>query len=168
MTTLGRPPEANRTPIPRGDDPTRVAICDDRAEIRRALQAALSILSNLAIVAEAWDVSTYGHVVHAHQPDLLVLDANIPGGGANAARLVKSIRRSTIIVAYSGRHEKHVRDEMLNAGAGEFVLKTGRIGPLLETIAHHTAPHALVAGQTWEGAPTPAAAARALTNRWLV
>lgn len=128
--------------VPVGAPPTSVprtaALCDDRAEIRRSLQVALSILPGLDIVAEAWDVASCGQVVQHLRPDLLVLDVNIPGGGPAAARLVKAIRWSTVIVAYSGRSEPHIREEMLDAGAGEYVLKTGRIGPLLAAITRLT------------------------------
>lgn len=117
-----------------------VAVCDDRAEMRRSLRAALAMLPALDVVAEAWDVTTCGDVVRQLRPDLIVLDVNIPGGGASAARLVKSIRWATLIVAYSGRPERHVRAEMLGAGAGEYVLKTGRIGPLLAAVTRLTAP----------------------------
>lgn len=138
MTPLGAsgPGRANTVRRPRSDFGAgrRIAICDDRAEIRRSLRAALAMLPGLTIVAEAWDVRTCGEVVRTHRPDLVVLDVNIPGGGAAAAQLVKSIRWSTLIVAYSGRHETHVRDAMLGAGAGDSVVKTGRIGPLLEAV----------------------------------
>ena len=117
-----------------------VVLCDDRAEMRRSVRSALSTLSTLDVVAEAWDVTSCGEAVHHLRPDLVVFDVNIPGGGVAAARLVKSIRRATLIVAYSGRHERHIREEMLGAGAGEYVLKTGRIGPLLAAVTRLTAP----------------------------
>ncbi|WP_420123659.1 response regulator [Nakamurella sp.] len=120
-----------------------VVLCDDRAEMRRSVRAALTTLPALDVVAEAWDVASCGEAVHDLRPDLVVLDVNIPGGGPAAARLVKSIRWATLIVAYSGRHEEHIRAEMLGAGAGEYVLKTGRVGPLLAAVTRLTSPPAL-------------------------
>lgn len=76
-----------------------------------------------------------------------MLDVNIPGGGIQAAHLAKSIRGSILIVAYSGRGEPHVREEMLVAGADEYVLKTGRIGPLLAAVTRLMNGPALVGGQ---------------------
>lgn len=147
---IGTPWPSRPEPDPTGRSEAaggpRVVIVDDRAEIRRSLQAALAMLPGLAVVAEGWDVLTCGQIVREHRPDLVVLDVNIPGGGAAAARLVKSIRFSTRIVAYSGRHEPHVRASMLGAGAGEYVVKTGRIGPLLEAVSRLLAHPTTIAG----------------------
>lgn len=139
--------ERTPAPEPYAGGARRVAICDDRKEIRWSLRAALTTLPGLTVVAEAWDVPTCGEVVRASEPDLLVLDVNMPGGGVAATRLAKSIRGSTLIVAYSGRNEQRVREEMLGAGADEYVLKTGRIAPLLAAVTRLMNGPALVGGQ---------------------
>lgn len=140
--------QGERTSQVVGYTPNRsVVICDDTAEIRRSLQAALAMLPGLVVAGEAWDVMTCGELVRRLSPDLVVLDVNIPGGGVSAARLVKSIRRSTLILAYSGRHETVVRDAMLAAGAAEFVLKTGRVRPLLDAVRRVAAVPATLPGQ---------------------
>lgn len=81
------------------------------------------------------DLDTCADQVRRHRPDLLILDVNIPGGGGlDAARSAKTISPGITIVAYSGRQEPAVVDAMLAAGSDNFVLKTGRIKPLLDAL----------------------------------
>lgn len=122
-------------PEPRAGGRRSVVICDDRAQIRRSLREILRRCADFALVGEAWDLDTCAAQVQRHQPDLLILDVNIPGGsGIDAARSARTMSPRTTIVAYSGRHEQAVVDAMRAAGSDYFVLKTGRIKPLLDVL----------------------------------
>lgn len=111
-----------------------VVICDDRAHIRQSLREVLGYDPALTLVGEAWDLSSCEAAVRQHGPDILILDVNIPGGGVAAAKTVKLISPGTRIVAFSGRYERSVAEAMLSAGSDVFVLKTGRIRPLLDAL----------------------------------
>lgn len=122
-------------PAPLPGRPRSVVICDDRAQIRNSLRQVLGQCTDITLVGEAWDLDTCADQVRQHRPDLLILDVNIPGGGGiDAARSAKTISPGTMIVAYSGRQEQAVIDAMMSAGSDYFVLKTGRIKPLLDAL----------------------------------
>jgi DNA-binding NarL/FixJ family response regulator len=117
-----------------GKPASTVVVCDDRVQIRQSLREVLRYDPALTLVGEAWDLSSCEAVVRQHGPDVLILDVNIPGGGIAAAQAVKLISPGTRIVAFSGRYERTVAEAMLSAGSDVFVLKTGRIKPLIDAL----------------------------------
>jgi len=67
-------------------------------------------------------------------PDVLMLDVNIPGGGPNLAREVRTIHPTMHVVVFSGRDEPSVRQQMLAGGADQYLVKTGRLNLLLAAL----------------------------------
>lgn len=111
-----------------------VLVCDDRREMREAITGILELLPDLKLVGCADDAASCIAGVHDWRPDVLMLDVNIPGGGPHLAREVKSIHPAMHIVVFSGRDEAMVREEMLAAGADQYVVKTGRLAPLMTAL----------------------------------
>jgi DNA-binding NarL/FixJ family response regulator len=68
----------------------RVAVVDDHALFRAGLISLLQDMPDLEVVGEAEDGSEAVDVVYRTQPDVLLLDVNMPGMGGVAA--VKAIR----------------------------------------------------------------------------
>lgn len=63
---------------------TRVVIVDDHAMFRAGVRAELQAAAapgTLEIVAEAEDVRTAVAAIREHQPDVVLLDVHLPGGG---------------------------------------------------------------------------------------
>ena len=110
-------------------------VCDDRVELRQAIRLALSSHPALRIVGEAEDGPSCLREVGRLQPDLLILDVNMPGGGPELARQLRERWPDLFILVYSGVLLPHVQTEMLAAGADRFVLKTGRLRPLMEALS---------------------------------
>jgi two-component system nitrate/nitrite response regulator NarL len=83
----------------------RVLLCDDTAELRALLRSALEAQEGVAIVGEVGDGDDALAVAAEAQPDVVVLDLEMPGPGPEA--LLTALRRAapaTKIVTFSG-HE---------------------------------------------------------------
>jgi DNA-binding NarL/FixJ family response regulator len=111
-----------------------ILICDDQSELRAAVQEVLSSNPRYLVVGHAEDGSSCLEQVRATRPDLLILDVNMPGGGPQVARAAKAIRPQLHIVVFSGREDGKIERAMLEAGADQYVLKTGRVRPLLQAL----------------------------------
>jgi DNA-binding NarL/FixJ family response regulator len=63
--------------------PIRVLIVDDHAMFRAGVRAELGSSAGTAVdvVAEAADVDEALAAIHAHHPDVVLLDVHLPGGG---------------------------------------------------------------------------------------
>ncbi len=68
------------------------------------------------------------------------MDVTLPGGGAELVRSARAEHPGMHIVMFSGHDEASVRSDMLAAGADCYVIKTGRLKPLIE--AMDSAPRA--------------------------
>jgi DNA-binding NarL/FixJ family response regulator len=64
----------------------------------------------------------------------------MPGGGPHVATAAKAIRPRLHIVVFSGRQEKNTATAMLTAGADQYVLKTGRVRPLVQALENAYRP----------------------------
>ncbi len=67
-------------------EPIRVVVVDDHAMFRRGVRAELEAASasaggRVTVVAEAEDVDTAIAAITAEQPDVVLLDVHLPGGG---------------------------------------------------------------------------------------
>ena len=72
--------------------------------------------------------------VRTLRPDVLILDVSMPGGGPHVARAAKELNPGTHILVFSGRQDARVQEAMLAAGADQYVVKTGRLRPLLQAL----------------------------------
>ena len=111
-----------------------VFVCDDRQEVRDAISLVLSGLPRFQLVGEAVDAVTCLAGIREFHPDVLILDVSMPGGGPQAARAARELSPRMHIMVFSGRQDTQVRDAMLAAGADQYVVKTGRLRPLLEAL----------------------------------
>ncbi len=68
------------------------------------------------------------------RPDVLILDVSMPGGGPHLAKAAKELNPGMHIVVFSGRQDDKTRNAMLAAGADQYVVKTGRLQPLVEAL----------------------------------
>ena len=111
-----------------------VVICDDRPELREAICKVLFAAARFRVVGEAIDGFSCLERVRETGPDVLILDIGMPGGGPQVASAAKEIRPAMFILVFSGIRDDHKQREMLMAGADEYVVKTGRLQPLLEAL----------------------------------
>ena len=84
------------------------------------------------MIAEAGDAASCLSGDGRAQPHVLILDVNMPGGGPDVVRAVRRICPTVQIMVFSSGTSRRLRSEMLTVGADDYVIKTGRLRPLLD------------------------------------
>jgi DNA-binding NarL/FixJ family response regulator len=100
----------------------RVLLADDRAKVRSALRVLLEYGQGFKVVGEVTEVDGLLAQTKATDPDLVLLDWELPGLHANGS--LSALRRACphlCVIALSGRPE--ARRVALAAGADAFVSK---------------------------------------------
>lgn len=118
----------------------RFVIVEDQTAIREMLVEILRLDSNYQLVGEAGDGQTAVQLVLDTQPDLIVLDAKLPGlNGVDILRKVmKKVPHARVLV-FSGHENPVLVRDMLEAGAHGFIEKTAGLFEFkkgLETVAN--------------------------------
>jgi two-component system, NarL family, response regulator NreC len=115
--------------------PIRIVLADDHQVVRSGLRMLLDAERDFEVVAEAGDVESARRCVRDHQPRVLVLDLNMPGG--SSLRAIPAIREDapdTQIVVLTTEQEPVFAREALGAGALAYVLKDAADGELIEAV----------------------------------
>lgn len=115
-------------------DTCSVLVCDDRKELRDAIGDLLAQLPDFSVAGYAVDGTTCLDGVRTWRPNILILDVNMPDGGPGVAGGAKGICPTLHIVVFSGQNDDIVRHGMLAAGADQYVVKTGRLTPLIQAL----------------------------------
>lgn len=102
----------------------RILIVDDHPAIRVGLAAMLGSQPQFSVVAEAGDVPGALSACEEHQPDVVLMDLRIPGGGGVDATLAIRQRwplmRVLIVTTFDRDEDIH---RAIQAGASGYVLK---------------------------------------------
>lgn len=113
----------------------RIAIADDHAVVRDGLHMLLNDEADFEVVAEAEDVDTAKRAVRGHQPDVLVLDLNMPGDPSlPAIPDIAALAPEMSIVVLTMQDEPAFAREALAYGARGYVLKHSAGTELVEAI----------------------------------
>jgi two-component system, NarL family, response regulator DesR len=134
----------------------RIMIAEDQTMVRQALVALLELEPDIGVVAEAASGDEALAMARKHQPDVAVLDIEMPGpGGIEVARLLteSGFSGQIVIVTTFGR-PGYLRAAMA-AGASGFLLKDAPAAELAAAIRQVAAGQRVV---------DPALAAAALTE----
>jgi DNA-binding NarL/FixJ family response regulator len=105
----------------------RVVVVDDHRLFRAGVRAELDASAGGAVevVAEAADVAEAVAAIRLHQPDVVLLDVHLPGGGGMAVlREVLSTESSTRFLALSVSDAAEDVIGVIRAGARGYVTKT--------------------------------------------
>lgn len=118
----------------------RLVIIEDQTAIREMLVEILRLDTNYQLVGESGDGQDALNLCFETKPDVIVLDAKLPGlnGVDLLRRLVKKLTTVRVLV-FSGHENPVLVREMLEAGAHGFVEKTAGLFEFkkgLETVAN--------------------------------
>ena len=111
-----------------------VLLCDDNPEIRKSLLMVLNELPRFRVIGEADNGTDCLELIRQRRPNLIILDVSMPGGGPAVARAARELDPELHIIVYSGRNDRSTQSAMLEAGADEYVVKSGRLRPMMDAL----------------------------------
>jgi len=115
--------------------PLRVIIVDDSGEVLSALGRIIDKQPDMELIGVASCVDDGVMIVQQLQPDVVVLDVNMPdGGGLRAAREMVVVAPGARLVAFSAFDKTLIRRAMNVAGVSAYVSKSGDIRELLREV----------------------------------
>jgi two-component system response regulator NreC len=101
-----------------------IVLADDHPVVRSGLRALLDAEEDLEVVAEAGDVPDTIRYVRGHQPDVAVVDLNMPGGSTlPAIAEMHDASPETKVVVLTMQADPSFAREALAAGATAYVVK---------------------------------------------
>ena len=113
----------------------RILLVDDHQVVREGLAVLLAEQQDMEIVGQAGDGQEAVDLASTLEPDVIVMDATMPGmGGDEATRRIKRSQPKTRIVALSMFEEAQMSEMMRKAGAEVYLVKTAPSEQLLAAI----------------------------------
>ncbi len=117
------------------NDNISVLLVDDHAMLRKGMALLLDEEEDIEVIGEADDGEQAIAQARALQPDVVVMDINMPGmNGIEATRRIVSEFPDIKIIALSIHSGKRFVDDMLSAGAAGYLLKESVPEELLQGI----------------------------------
>lgn len=112
-----------------------VVIVDDHRAFGEALAVALDKERDLEVVAVTTDGAEAVSVAADVQPDVILLDLEMPGmGGLEASTRIREASGETSIVILTGSEDALAHGRAVEAGAHGFLQKTAAIGELADAV----------------------------------
>jgi CheY-like chemotaxis protein len=150
--TVGVGPRAyptSETPGGHGGPPLRVLLVDDHEVTREGLLALLRDEHLVEVVGEAANGREAVVLAEDLEPDVVVMDVSMPlMAGDEATRRIKAQRPQTRVVVLSMYDEPGMMEQMRQAGAESYVVKTAPTEELLAAIrGEKTEEHAVAGSQ---------------------
>lgn len=111
----------------------RVLVVDDHDAIRE------SLVMMVGVYAEVCGTAADGEEAIARveelQPDVVLMDIKMPGmDGITATLVIKRRWPDVKVIAHTAYSDRHLSEQMLAAGADDYMLKGGDLGAMLEAI----------------------------------
>lgn len=105
-------------------DQIEIVIADDHPIVRQGLKQMIEADQRLTIVGEAGDGETTLQVIEARQPQVVVLDIDMPGGGGfDVVRELRRKRSDVKIIFLTMHSEEEIFQMAMDLGIGGYILK---------------------------------------------
>ena len=104
--------------------PLSPLLVDDTPLIRQAVRHLLEPLTTVRVTGEAADGEAGVRMALALQPDIVIMDVQMPGlNGIDATRQIKKALPRTSVIGFSVQSDPAIRRVMLDAGAATLLAK---------------------------------------------
>ncbi|HKT35515.1 MAG TPA: PAS domain S-box protein [Nitrospira sp.] len=126
-----------RLKVMRSREPSRwrVLLVDDHAMVRQGLRSILETYPDLEVIGEAADGREAVDSAINKQPDVVIMDINLPGlNGIDATRRVKREAPNTVVIGLSVQYSSQTEAAVMEAGASAFLSKEQATEDLYRTI----------------------------------
>ncbi|MEZ4869186.1 MAG: response regulator transcription factor [Caldilineaceae bacterium] len=102
----------------------RVVLADDHPVVRTGIRALLERAPDITIVAEAENGAEVLPLIEKHQPDVLVLDIEMPQlSGLEVTQRIKELQLPVRVLALSAYADDHYIHRLLSNGAAGYLVK---------------------------------------------
>lgn len=112
----------------------RILLADDHTLFRQGLRKVLELESDFEVVGEAASGDEALSQVPGLQPDVVVLDVSMPGGGLEAAQAIRQRHGQVGIVILTMHEDAEYMVRAIKAGANSYLVKDVDSQHLLEAI----------------------------------
>ena len=118
-------------------DPIRVVIVDDAEDLRFLLRLQFRRDARFTVVGEASDGNEAIALAEREQPDLMILDRQMPNlGGLEAMPEIRRVSPETAIILYTANADPNTVQAALDAGGVHVLEKAGGGGHFVENLVH--------------------------------
>ena len=103
----------------------KVLLVDDHKIVRQGVRAYLHTLAEIQVIAEADSGSAAIRAVEQYQPDIVLMDLEMPGelDGIAATRQIRKLRPETQVIVVTSHHQDEYIFPAVRAGAISYLLK---------------------------------------------
>lgn len=103
----------------------QVLLVDDHMIVRQGVRAFLHTLSDIQVIAEADSGTAAIKAVEQYQPDVVLMDLEMPGelDGIAATRQIRKMRPQTQVIVVTSHHQDEYIFPAVRAGAISYLLK---------------------------------------------
>jgi len=113
----------------------RILITDDKEQVRQDLRTLLALSDEIEILGEAANGLEALHLVETMQPDVVLLDLEMPVmNGYEAASQIKVIAPSCRVIVLTVHDYTAARQKALQVGADSFIVKGSSVEQLIQEI----------------------------------
>lgn len=122
-------------PVSSSPSALRVLLVDDHAMIRQGLRTMLETYPDIHVIGEAANGEDAITLAHTLQPDIVLMDVNMPEmNGIEATAVIKRDLPHMAIVGLSVNADRGNRDAMIHAGAATLLTKEAPVEELYHAI----------------------------------
>jgi DNA-binding NarL/FixJ family response regulator len=113
----------------------RVVLADDHAVVRAGIRQFLETADDIQVVAEASDGEAAKQLIQEYQPDVAVLDIQMPeSSGVQVTRWIRSHYRQIGVLILTAYDDDPYVLAVLQAGANGYVLKTASPADIIQAV----------------------------------
>ncbi len=144
----------------------KIVMADDHPIVRQGLRKLIETDKNLSIVAEAGDGSEALELIEIHQPDIAVLDIDMPVADGFAVVRELQKRRSEVEVIFLTMHgERAIFEAAMDLSVKGYVLKDSAVSDIVSAIKTVAKGQAIFKSRLCRRCYSNAAAAPKRSNR---